>query len=76
MDQNPEKASIDSHIKRGFENGIADTTLVSAAVLAASFVMCLWFPGKKKLAKERKKTLEEDREEEIEGITERGEALD
>ena len=76
LDQNPDKASIDSHIKRGFENGIADTTLVSAAVIAASFAMCLWFPGKKKLAKERKETLEEDEEEQIEGVTEREEALD
>ncbi|MBR6440124.1 MAG: MFS transporter [Aeriscardovia sp.] len=71
LSKRPDGAAVDAHIKRGFENGIADTTLVSAGVLAASFVMCLWFPGKKKLKEEREEVREEDREESKEGVTER-----
>ncbi|MBO6003443.1 MAG: MFS transporter [Aeriscardovia sp.] len=71
LSKRPNGAQVDGQVKRGFENGIADTTLVSAGVLAASFVMCLWFPGKKKLKEERKEVLEEDAVEEKEGIVER-----
>lgn len=71
MAARPDASKVDAHIKRGFENGIADTTLVSAAVLAVSFAMCLGFPGKKKLKKEREEVREEDEEEEKEGVTER-----
>lgn len=76
IDLRSDHVSVDSHIKRGFENGIADTTLVSAAVIAASLVMCLWFPGKKKLAQEREEVIKENEIEMENGMTEREKGLD